>query len=316
MAEPSVAVRTKVDKVIAFVDASEGALPRERSEDGGERALAIALRDLKIRCERPIRGGSRPSTLKLTPSEFKYFGLIAAAQAKWTAHDKSFHRHWDSLGLSGGGAVQPELAAGGDAHPAGEASHAASQLTSTHNSSAVQQIPSKEMPWFDEITTMSIDAYMLPGPDMILPERPKPAKAEDRDGEDTKCSVVVKSIEHAEEGLRIFILQEKYLQLVLEGVKTLEIRHQKRAAGPAYIGTSTPPRVYAQILLGEPFQIKTVEHWRELANKHRASDFKGPDKLPYAKTMAFPILEVHKLEGPLSFSWKQGCVGYAIFYGV
>ena len=154
-----------------------------------DRALAIALRDLKIRCERPIRGGSRPSTLKLTPSEFKYFGLIAAAQAKWTAHDKSFHRHWDSLGLSGGGAAHPELAAGGDAHPAGEASHAASQLISTYNSS----------------------------------------KAEDRDGEDTKCSVVVKSIDHAEEGYvdLIAVAQAKWITGEAPGMASQEAPRQR-----------------------------------------------------------------------------------------
>ena len=52
-------------------------------------------------------------------------------------------------------------------------------------------------------------------------------------------------------------LRLKYLHLVLEGVKTLEIRGEKRAAGPAYIGTSTPLRVYAEVMLG---QIKTVPH--------------------------------------------------------
>jgi hypothetical protein len=127
------------------------------------------------------------------------------------------------------------------------------------------------------------------------------------------AQAVAQSANNGEEGLRIFILREKYLQLVLEGVKTLEIRGQKRDAGPAYIGTSTPPRVYAKILLGEPFPIKTVEHWRELANKHHASDFKGNDKLPYAKTLAFPILEVHKLGVSLPFVWKHGWVGYGKF---
>ena len=71
--------------------------------------------------------------------------------------------------------------------------------------------------------------------------------------------------------------------------------------------------IYAKILQGEPFPINTGEHWRELANKHHACDVKGADKLPYAKTMVFPILEVHQLEVPLPFIWKQGWVGCGKF---
>ena len=71
--------------MIRFVHASKGELPHRLSKDDGERALAVAYRDLKYRCHGPIRCGRRPSTLKLTPSEVKHFELIAAAQMEWRA---------------------------------------------------------------------------------------------------------------------------------------------------------------------------------------------------------------------------------------
>lgn len=78
MAYPSVAVRQTVDALLEFVTAS-GALPRRRSENSAEKALAVAYRDLKARCVGCIRGGTKPSTQMLTPCEVEYFNLIAQA---------------------------------------------------------------------------------------------------------------------------------------------------------------------------------------------------------------------------------------------
>ena len=81
MAGPSLDVRQRVDALIAFVKAHQGALPRQRSDDDSERSLAASHRDLKSRVSGPIRGGKRPSCQQLTPSEVKYFDLIAREQS-------------------------------------------------------------------------------------------------------------------------------------------------------------------------------------------------------------------------------------------
>jgi hypothetical protein len=85
MSEPSLAVRKKVNALIAFVEASRGALPRRRSEASDGSVLAAACRDLKSRCDGPIRGGSKPNDSKLTPTEIEHFGLLAAARKKTAA---------------------------------------------------------------------------------------------------------------------------------------------------------------------------------------------------------------------------------------
>ena len=115
-----------------------------------------------------------------------------------------------------------------------------------------------------------------------------------------------------------FSLTKKYSDLILTGRKTLEIRCRRYRPGPAYIGTSTPPLVYAKLVTGEPFQITTLQQWRALEEQHRAVDFKGRDTLPYKKTTttgtyALPISDVHRLKTPLPYKWRQGCVGMAIF---
>ena len=120
------------------------------------------------------------------------------------------------------------------------------------------------------------------------------------------------------DSLRIFVLKKKYLDLILTGRKTLEIRCRRYRPGPAYIGTSSPPLVYAKLVIGEGFQITTLQQWRALEKQHRACDFKGRDTLPYKRskttaTYALPISDVQRLQTPLPYKWRQGCVGMAKF---
>lgn len=120
------------------------------------------------------------------------------------------------------------------------------------------------------------------------------------------------------DGLRIFVLTKKYLDLILSGRKTLEIRCRRYRPGPAYIGTSSPPLVYANVVTGEPFEITTLQQWLALEKQHCACDFKGRNTLPYKKskttaTFALPIAKVHRLKTPLPYKWQQGWVTLAKF---
>ena len=93
MAQPSAAVRKKVDDLIAFVTLSRGVLPRRRSDEPCEASLANAYRDLKSRCNGPIRSGKSPSELKLTPSEVAYFNQIEEARNRGRASESpGMHR--------------------------------------------------------------------------------------------------------------------------------------------------------------------------------------------------------------------------------
>ena len=118
------------------------------------------------------------------------------------------------------------------------------------------------------------------------------------------------------DSLRIFVITRKYLDMILTGRKTLEIRCRRYRPGPAYIGTSSPPLVYAKLIIGKSFQITTLQQWRALEKQHRACDFKGRDTLPYKRskttaTYALPLSDVQRLQTPLPYKWRQGCVGMA-----
>lgn len=76
MAKPSRKVYEHVDKLIKFVKAHNGDLPRRRSEDGYERYLAAAYAALKGRCFRSPGGRKWASVQILTPSEARYFNTL------------------------------------------------------------------------------------------------------------------------------------------------------------------------------------------------------------------------------------------------
>lgn len=59
------AVRSTVDAVLTFLEKSGGVLPRVRSEDAGESALALSYKRLKARCSAPIDRGIYPCQKQL-----------------------------------------------------------------------------------------------------------------------------------------------------------------------------------------------------------------------------------------------------------
>lgn len=111
-----------------------------------------------------------------------------------------------------------------------------------------------------------------------------------------------------EEGRRILVLVEPWLQMVRDGTKTLEIRHQRLSAGPAYIGTSS--HVFAEVHLGEAIEVKAMEHWRSLEELHRWGD---QESLPYASTFGLPLLDMNLVSPPVPYKRQQGARGISTF---
>ena len=100
-------------------------------------------------------------------------------------------------------------------------------------------------------------------------------------------------------GDRILILQQLWLDLILAGEKTLEIRN-RALKGPYYIGHKNV--IYAKLMFGTPFQIKTESEWANLRPNHHVI---GP--MPYKKTYGLPIVKLERTRR-IPFQHPRGAV--------
>lgn len=112
-------------------------------------------------------------------------------------------------------------------------------------------------------------------------------------------------------GERILVLQPPWMELILGGTKTLEIRHQPLRSGHSLIGTGQ--RIWGTVELGEPIRITDMTQWKNLESQHR---WEHQDKLPYKKTWALPILGSARWQKQVPYKHKQGTVGTARFEAV
>ena len=86
-------------------------------------------------------------------------------------------------------------------------------------------------------------------------------------------------------GDKILIYRPLYLQLVLGGTKTLEIRGAPYKASVYYIGSRS--QIYGQAQLGRAYPIHSMRDFDRVKRLHRMHC----SRLPYQKTYAIPILE-------------------------
>ena len=96
-------------------------------------------------------------------------------------------------------------------------------------------------------------------------------------------------------GDKILIYRPEYLQLVLGGAQTLEIRGRPFRSGVYYLGSRG--QIYAQARLGAPYPIHTMRDFVRTKRQHKI----GGTSLPYLKTFAIPILEL----SPLSVRYRH-----------
>ena len=84
-------------------------------------------------------------------------------------------------------------------------------------------------------------------------------------------------------GDRILVLRPHWLNLILAGEKTLEIRGRNLSAGNYWLGTRG--MIHGLAVLQPAILIDTAQAWQELRHRHRVES----DELPYKTTYALPI---------------------------
>ena len=107
-------------------------------------------------------------------------------------------------------------------------------------------------------------------------------------------------------GDRILVFKKHWLTMILDGAKTLEIRGAPFKSGTYWLGCQRV--VEAKARFGQPFPIRTEDHWRSLRDQHQVQ---GPS-LPYKKTYGLPVLAVERICG-VKYKHKRGAVGIVRF---
>ena len=106
-------------------------------------------------------------------------------------------------------------------------------------------------------------------------------------------------------GGRILVLDKRYFQMILEGTKTLEIRHQCLKSGLWHVGHHG--EIYGTLHLGEGFQVMSDKDWIAKKALHRHPS----DTLPYRRTCALPVSHPCQFEEVIRYVHHLGSIGTA-----
>ena len=107
-------------------------------------------------------------------------------------------------------------------------------------------------------------------------------------------------------GDRILVLRPHWLNLILAGEKTLEIRGRNLASGPYWLGCRGT--IYGHCFLGPSILIDSAEAWRGLRFRQRVE----ADELPYKTTYGLPIRQCHRVT-PTPYEHPRGAIGIVRF---
>ena len=103
-------------------------------------------------------------------------------------------------------------------------------------------------------------------------------------------------------GDRILVLRPHWLNLILSGEKTLEIRGRTLPAGPYWLGCRS--MIHGRAILMPGTLINTLETWRDLRHMHHVEG----DDLPYTRTYGFPVRRSERV-APTPYEHPRGAVG-------
>ena len=107
----------------------------------------------------------------------------------------------------------------------------------------------------------------------------------------------------------MIVVHEPYTSLILDGVKTHELR-ATRICGPKYLACSTTHRVKAFVHFGES-RLLSEDEYQATFHEHRCQD----KKKRYKTTWATKILRVTPLKKRVPYRAERGAIGYARYYG-
>ena len=107
-------------------------------------------------------------------------------------------------------------------------------------------------------------------------------------------------------GDRILIVKPHWLQLILSGEKTMEIRGTAYRPGKYLLGHRG--QILAVAHLGTPQRISTMEQWISLQPQHCIMQ----NDLPYKNTFALPI-ESARPVSPVPFRHTRGAINIVTY---
>ena len=108
-------------------------------------------------------------------------------------------------------------------------------------------------------------------------------------------------------GDSIMILRREWLDRILQGDKTMELRHQNRKPGMKFLGCGKFIHGVCSTMPGE--RITSMERFQELLPRHGLAS----RSLPYVNTWALPLEKVQRVEPPIPYVHHQGAQGWVAF---
>ena len=109
-----------------------------------------------------------------------------------------------------------------------------------------------------------------------------------------------------EHGDRILVLRREWLQMILDGDKTMEVRSMPLKAGVYFLGCNGI--IHGSCMLGDAVRIDTRRHWRSLFHHHRVSGY----SLPYKRTFGLPVSDVRRARA-VRYLHPRGAIGLVKF---
>ena len=101
---------------------------------------------------------------------------------------------------------------------------------------------------------------------------------------------------------RILILKMSWLELILAGNKTLEIRGKRLSPGKYWLGNHK--MIYGSVEIGCAIPVCSVEQWQSLRSRHLCDNVVPP----YKNTYALPILSAQATRR-VPFRHPRGAIG-------
>ena len=108
------------------------------------------------------------------------------------------------------------------------------------------------------------------------------------------------------DGDRVLVLRWKWLQLILDCEKSMEIRSMPLRAGFYFLGCKG--KVYGSCTIGDAVRIDTRRIWQQMSNRHRVSG----RELPYKRTFGLPLSNVRHMR-PMRYHHPRGAIGIVKF---
>ena len=105
------------------------------------------------------------------------------------------------------------------------------------------------------------------------------------------------------------VFKKRWAELILSGVKTLEIRSCKYKEGNYWIGHRE--RIIGKFTLGKGIHIKNTKEWKKLRPLHCCEE----DTLPYRKTKTWGlrISNVEMISPEIAYTHPKGAIGIVIY---